>query len=179
MSAKSAASSSAGARAVIVLDVRRREPERREDRADLFACADDVGRAGLGRGLVKIIAVQKIHHVGKGRRRDVVQKRARALCRVGGMAPDDQRRAEAVLVPGIARERAEAREGRVFAAAVHPHVLQSPHRRRFGKAQEERRRLCVIDSVIVHRFPSSQKATALAAATLRESTPCAIGIMTV
>ena len=115
---------------------------------------------------------------GRGR---VVQQRGGSLRLAAREAPDDQRRAEAVLEARIAPDAGEAREGRVLAAAVHPHVRKTAQRRREAQAQEKLRRFRLVNGMIVHYalFPSSQKATALAAATFSESTPCAIGIMTV
>ena len=110
----------------------------------LRAVGNPLPRPVLGGLLGEIVAPQEVHHVGKGRGRNIVEQTGDGLGRVAGEVPDDQPHAQAVFQPGVGPACGKQGKARVFAAAVHPHLPQPQQLRRPRQLREKGRHFPVI-----------------------------------
>ena len=83
--------------------------------------------------------------MGKDRGGDVMEQPRRCLGGAFGKVPHDEPYAHAVVEAEIGRQLSEPGEVRVFAAAVHAHVSQPPHFRRFGQLPQKGRNVGMVD----------------------------------
>ncbi len=84
-----------------------------------------------------MVAVEKVHHVGKGRGCNIVQKPCRSLLCIPGKVPDNGPHAQAVHIARICPAAGKTGEGSILTAAVHPDQSKALQRRRFGKLGQD------------------------------------------
>ena len=122
---------------VIVADVRSGEMPLRENRLNFGGILYHFGGAAFSGFLREVVAVQKVHHMGEGRRADIVEEAGHRLFFLVCEVPDNQRDADAVFKPGISAAHVVLMKRDVFAAAVHADLPQALHGRRFRQPGDE------------------------------------------
>ena len=106
--------------------------------------ADKILRFLLGGLLPQVVAVEKVHHMGKYRGGDIVEQPCHSLPGTAGEMPDDEGHAHAVVEPGTGPGAEKQRKTGVLAAAVHAHIPQTDQGRRVQIGPEKRGYLRVI-----------------------------------